>query len=439
VRAATEVQTVHSAHAAIRHIDKEIVLEGVRLAKFNINYYLQVNKHYRGRNILYPSVQECGTGASYANSIIDLYQRSANVHHPELQNTSTLKQGAESNLTGQAVKSAGFVFELLQNARFAQIAARKGYSPKRAAMFVQDSAAKIERLLKERELLVAKESADQKVLGLEGRLMQHLRNELIYEFKIFSARSREQEWQENTFYMLATAQNLSLMSSTIAGIQGFSVRNLTGGIAINNIVASSIGVMAPELRTLAGMAVHRYWSGRLSKLLPAERQTPRTMQQLEADWNDLAEYIRNSPSQQADAQSVLGMDAELRLSNRADAALEVEQQNIQHLRRVAQEQAISGPPIEMATLARQICQEVAYSSFRENRYENNRINIGGRISQTSGQTYSLIITPTSAIRAAMLHNKLRQRGELPSQQLEARLNRLDNLEGRLQSLDIQPK
>lgn len=426
------------AHPTIRELDRQLILEGIKLGRFNIYYRNNANQHYRWKSFIYPAVQEAGTALSFTNTLIDLSQRAQNIQHPSLIDKSAQRQATYCGFTGQAIKGSEFVFELLQNMRTSYVAGNAGYSPDKAVEFVSARISNIDRMLQERQKLVESEAPDDKILALEGRMMRHLRNQLLYEFKLFSTSSRERMWQENVFYGLAATQNFTSMAASIATLKAFQASSYTQTSAITGVTASSIGVVAPIARNLVGIGVRKYWQARLDKVLPSDRPTPRGMEQLEADWKDLDDYRKDPKHQSTDASTVLGLDALIRRSQRADSGIESESNRIASLRRVAQEQSFVGPAIEMATLSRQICQESAYYN-RRNSHLSNRINLAGRISQISGQGYSLVSTPYTAITAYMIQQKLRKRQELPSQLLSARLKKLEDLETRVNALHIVPK
>lgn len=427
-----------SAHVELRELDRKIMFQGIDLAKFNLHYRLGVNRQYSGRSLLYPLVQEAASGCSFAGTVADLGERASHLTNPGALNKPLLKRTTEASLVGQALKGVSFSAELAQRLRLDMQASKQGFSPQSAAETVRLKVNKLDDLLDERERFVEKEnSVDRARLELEGRIFKHLRNQLVYQFRLFSCSSREQEWQENCFYILAGAQNYTLMSASIGSIQAFQKPQLTRGVAAANITAGSVGVMAPIVRTFAGKAVSFYWGRKLSRMIPIDRKVPRNLKQLQADWKDLDAYLNADDSRGKSDAKILGLDGLLENTKHADSHLHKEEMLIAHMHRIAQEQSISGPLIEMATLARYICQEVAYCGYRSDPIVANRINLAGRISQASGQAYGLVITPYTAIRGAILRQHLRARGELPAQIYLRQLKELDDMEESLRTLEIK--
>ncbi len=117
-----------------------------------------------------------------------------------------------------------------------------------------------------------------------------------------------------------------------------------------------------------------------------------------------------------------------------DNMLDAETTRIQKLRRVAAQQAISGPLIGLAALSRSILSAVAHYDYPKQAKVRNQLNFAGAIPQVVGQGYSLINTPTAAIMNARYKKKLAKRGELPEQMLKKRLKSLDALEIQLKAV-----
>ncbi|HEY9714917.1 MAG TPA: hypothetical protein V6C72_15725, partial [Chroococcales cyanobacterium] len=286
---------------------------------------------------------------------------------------------------------------------------------------------------------------DLNAITLEGKIMRHIRNQALHEFIMFSVRSREQEWTENSFFAFNAIQHGCAVAANITAIKAFSNRTYTPGAAIANIVASSIGVVNPLSRPFIGQAISRYWHWRLTKLLPEDRPTPRRIQDLIKEWKEFEQLgttdvhkIIHEIANNADIDSSeLREVAELvRNTARQDNYLLRDDAELRKLRRVAAEQAITGPATNLASLARQVCTEVAYSGYRHEPVINNRINIAGRISQISGQTWQLIATPAAVVRRVQFERKLKETNQLPSQVLTKRLKQLADLEQEARELSF---
>lgn len=157
-------------------------------------------------------------------------------------------------------------------------AAQNGFSPGKSEATVRQLVQKIDKLLLEREKILEDNSAslpELKTLQLQGRMLKHIRNQLLYSFKNFSARSREQAWSENTFYANDAAQALLQMSASCMSLKGFSDRKYIGLAAVTNVVANSLVTSNPIIRTAVGRYIAHKQLKHLTKEFPQEK--PHTM------------------------------------------------------------------------------------------------------------------------------------------------------------------
>ena len=177
-----------------------------------------------------------------------------------------------------------------------------------------------------------------------------------------------------------------------------------------------------------------YWRDQLDKALPEERPTPRKMDELLGTWTYLDTLLAKKETATGKHTEVKEIATIVADSARGDDNLDTEDARIRRFRRVAAQQAITGPLTNMASLARQICNEVAYANYRDDPITANRINFYGRISQASGQGWQLLATPYALIRRSLYEHRLSEQGKLPDQVLRARLQHLDRLEARVQEM-----
>jgi hypothetical protein len=408
--------------------DREIILQLIKLARFNIQFHQGTNIHWAWRNWLYPIAQEAGTGASLANTITDLTQRAKGLKNPNLISRSTQKQALRSAIAGNAISGGASAAELAQNAMVVVIASRHGYSPRASVAFVKNQLATIDGLLEQRQQIVnaTRPGALHQTYELEGLLLEQVRDQLLLEFKRWSAHSRETMWRENTFFALDSLQNFASMGSSIVSTKGFASPWLGGSAAISGLVANSTAALNPLIKTGVGVCVRKYQRWHLSKVLPQKRPVP--TEDLLAKWRDLGQRAALSPPESVDSLHIQEASFFVANSERAELVLSREQKQIEKLRQVAVQQTISGPIIGMASVARSLLSTIGYYEYRATPDVNNKLGFAGRLSQTCGQTYSMINTPVTFISQRIYTQHLRERGELPEQMLARRLTRLAEIE-----------
>ena len=115
-------------------------------------------------------------------------------------------------------------------------------------------------------------------------------------------------------------------------------------------------------------------------------------------------------------------------SDRIDVALDREIKDIERYRQIAQQQTISGPLIGLTGAASSTLATVAVFGYLREPDTAIRLGLSGRITQCTGQVYALVNTPYTLIHGMIRKHRLRKRGELPTQILDARLKKLESLD-----------
>lgn len=422
--------TAPSARHAVFELDRSILLECADLARFRLRFHAEANRSGFWRSWIYPLEQETGTALSFSNTLTDVSQRARGLQDPDKISRPSIRKGLTCAMTGQTITATSSSIELLHNGYVAWSAAQQGFSPKKSEVIVGNYVQKIDALLAERKALVAANPDVPEIdsLRLQGRLLRHIRNQLLYSFKDFSMHSREQAWSENTFYAIDATQALCQLSASFMSYRAPSAPSYVGAAAITNVVASSLVTVNPIIRTAVGRYVARRHRRHLDKVFPQEK--PHTLAELKVNWSELAGLFPTDPKLAfSNTDTTIKEVAFLCMqSERGEQSLARSSAEINRLHRVADQQAISGPIIGMFGLARATSSTVAYFGYRDDRVTANRINFAGRISQVTGQTYSLIATPRAKIKSVLYQRKLAKEGRLPSQIYEQNMKRWDAIE-----------
>jgi hypothetical protein len=427
----SQIDSSQAARRTIFELDRSTLLNCADLARFRLRFHAQANRSGFWRSWIYPIEQETGTGLSFCNTLTDLSQRARGLSNVDKISRTSVKGGLACAITGQTITATSSSIELLHNGYVAWTAAQNGFSPGKSEATVRQLVQKIDKLLLEREKILQDNSAslpELKTLQLQGRMLKHIRNQLLYSFKNFSARSREQAWSENTFYAIDAAQALLQMSASCMSLKGFSDRKYIGLAAVTNIVANSLVTSNPIIRTAVGRYIARKQLKHLTKEFPQEK--PHTMDELRQQWTEFADLIPDDPKLAFDTKDTTIKELALLCmqSQVVDQSMARETDEINRLHRVADQQAIAGPIIGLFSLARSTGATVAYYDYPDDRAKANKINLGGRISQAVGQTYALIATPRAKIKSVIYQRKLAREGKLPAQIYKKGMDRWDAIE-----------
>lgn len=63
-------------------VDRAIFFELVKLAKFNVHFHMEANRHQKWRSLAYPLAREAGTALTFSATLIDLAQLTKGLDSP---------------------------------------------------------------------------------------------------------------------------------------------------------------------------------------------------------------------------------------------------------------------------------------------------------------------------------------------------------------------
>jgi hypothetical protein len=400
--------------------DKALLVELIALAKFNVHFHLEANRHQKWRQITYPLGRESGTALTFAATLIDIRQQVRGLDDPRRIQRNELKKAVACGITGNAISGGSSAMELAQNCWVMMKAKQSGYSPAQSLAFVKDIVSKTDRLLDQRDVLAEQVPSDdmKTVRKLETKLVRRIRQQLLFEFTTWSAHSRDRAWRENTFYFLDSGQNFTRMTAGILARGAFDRPKLARPSVICALVANSVATINPIVRNVTGMALRKYQERKLGKEIPTERPA--------ADLDGLQATLAFSSDRPSDSLQRIA-----RLTSRTealDAELNREVKEIDRYRQIAQQQSISGPLIGLTGVTSSTLATVAVFGYQDDIETATRLGLAGRITQGTGQAYALLNTPYTVVKGMIRNHHLRERGALPTQILEARLKLLEELE-----------
>ncbi len=422
-------EAVPISERQLAYVNRAILLELIKLARFNIRFHQEANRHQKWRTYLYASGREAGTAVSFASSLIDLKERVRGLDDPSLISRNAQKNAVITSLIGNSISGSASSLELAQNTWMMFKARKLGYSPKASLAFVKQIVQTTDTLFAERAKIIQRSKttleARQEFYSLEEQLMRRIRQQLLFEFCNWSCHSRDLAWRENIFYSLDALQNYTRVSASIVALKGFSQPNLGGAVAISTVVANSTATINPLLASLVGLTLRKYQHRKLAHELQIERPANADFSLVDLAMNskDLPEETESKLLQEV---AVLGDQSE-----RLDRALDRENGDIERYRRVAQQQTIAGPLIGLTSIPGAVLGTLAFYNYQDNRDATNKMLFAGRLSTLSGQTYALIQTPATIIAGAVKSRKLKKTGQHPAQLLDARLKNLAILEEKL--------
>ncbi|MDX1985830.1 MAG: hypothetical protein SFV17_04000 [Candidatus Obscuribacter sp.] len=413
----------------IRAYDRQIFLELVKLAEFNVRYQQNVNHYARWRKIIYPLAQESVYGCLLAFSITDMSQRYRGWDNPGKISPTSTKVALEGAMVGTLIGGTSSMIELAANGVEEWKARRLGYSNAKAVSSVRSKVKLIDEALASRSALmrqIDRNCASWELLKLKEELLHYERERLLFEFKRWNAHSRGVAWNKNTFYIVNSAVNFSRFSAITLGLKSFTAPRASGAIGPVLSTAASLAGLGPAASSVAGNWVQRRQERSLEKLLPSK--APLTDAEAKQKFDRLTELLESDESKAQNLRVAKEL-IHLRQEKLAlDTLIFSEEKNIERFRLVAGQQALIAPPVSSMGLASAILSTVGYHGFRNQPIINNRLSFTGDAIVIPAESIALIATPAAAIRTYMYEKNLSKKNEHPDQLLSKRLKDLEELE-----------
>jgi hypothetical protein len=423
-------KTCSSSRAKFFEIDRRILLEGIELARFNIYFHRKANEHWWLRGWLYPIAQTAGAAGSLGNNVVDIAQRADAFNDPGRLSIAALRRGLASSITGNTISGTSSALELAQNTLVILRANHAGFSPGESLATVKAHLKEIDDLLAERDHLIATSNLseeERKVRSIEGHVMERIRDQLVQEFTKWSVYSREFMWHENTFFTIDSLQNFTQVAAGIMSVRGFHQPAFKGASGLSALAANSVATMNPLLSAGAAYMMRLHQRSRLKKELPFKYWDP--TKEAPQEFTEAQRLVAAAPNKTSLSEVTFLVNN----STKFDNNLEKERREINKLRRVADQQVIAGPIIGLMSVAQSLSATIAYYGYRDSPISSNRISLGGRISKTAGQSYSMMATVWARVRKTIYDRRLAKEGRLPLQVLQRRLDKLDSLEDQVRA------
>jgi hypothetical protein len=266
----------------------------------------------------------------------------------------------------------------------------------------------------------------------EASMMRHVADELLITFRKRSTDSQERMWRKSSLFAIDSFQNFGQVSAAILSLKGFQNHRFEGPNQLVSLASSSVAALNPLTSWAIGVAAGVRHKHSLNKAFP---EMSSKLKATEEQWGTVISGLMATSSDRRDMRELAFLSEK---SAKLDEQVDKEIKKIDKLRRVADQQAISGPLIELASVAKEICGTVGFYRYRSEPIIRNRIQFAGRISSMTGQSYSLFKTPYTQLQNISNHYRLRRQGKLPAQLAADSLAKLDAIERQVQEKGFNP-
>lgn len=410
-------------------LTKQILLNGIELERFSLNFRLNSAKQPRFRRLRYFLTQETAAATGLAFEIAFLEQAKKGRRRPLQVSKPVLHGALTTAMTGAIIGGSGSCLELSSNMLQAIKNKRNGFDFKTANKFVVAKLKEIDRLLAQREALVAAHPEHPGYEGamLEGKILKELRNCFIVEFSDFSADTKGYITYQNIFYLLNASYSAVEAAGAWCGYRGVTKPAYNGPANVLFIVSGAMSMVSPIISTAAGKYARKRAYETLEKQIGAKPKFDEAA--FSAQGKRVREILKT-----VDASVISSLPGTERLALYTDASalfkkqLDSETTIMRRNEKVALQNNLLAPVIGGQLMTQGILGCVG--SYRYNLQPRKQLSMfyRGAIVGTVGTSMATVGNAVSLLSSLSYEHRLSKEKKLPAQLIKARLEHLEEVE-----------
>jgi hypothetical protein len=410
-------------------ITKKLVLAGVELERFSLKYRMASTEQPKFRRLRFFLAQEAGAAGTLAFEVTALKQFGTGRRKPLQINKSALHAGAATGLTCSVIAGSGAGLELASNAALAYKNKRRGYDPRAANRFVSEKLKEIDRIIAERDALVAAHSdspAYERAMT-EGRVLRQIRNASIAEYAAFHSDVKGYATFTNTFFLLNALTNSLASTGLGVAYESVTTPKYTGPANIIFIVTGAMVMGVPLVSTGAGALMRRHAYNSFCKQIGEKPQFDSA--EFTAQRNRLRELestkeVTLIPTLPIVDRAAMYAESQDRFQKQIISETKVARQ----LEKVALESNILGPAIGSTLMTQGILGTYGYYKYTFRPRPQLSYAFRGAVVGTPGAGLAVGGNAAWFLSSYAYEHHLKSEHRLPSQIIEDRLNHLDDVE-----------
>ncbi len=416
-------------------ITKRIMLAGIELERFSLNYRLNSGKQPKFRRLRYFAAQETGAATGLAFEIVGVREFGNGRRHPLEVSRKRLHGGIAAVGIGTVIAGSGSCLELVSNAVTAVKNRRNGFDHGAATKFVVEKVRSFDQLLQERDQLVSSHSdhpAYARALA-EGRVLRDLRDAFVDEYDHFHTDMVGYSTFQNMFFAMNIATTVVGATAARVAYRAVTKPRLNGPANILFTVSGAIATVSPLLSSTAAKVRRTYVSQQFAKKVggkphfdPAKLLADR--QQLDALAADAQGTL--VPSLPASQRLAIYGESQDRFQRQMDSETRV----MRFFDKVALSSNVLGPAVGANLMTQGILGTKGYYDYTLKIRKQLDYYYRGSVAGTVGTGLSVVGTPAWLVTTYLYERHLRKQNRLPVQLIEARLAHLDDLQKEAEKL-----
>jgi hypothetical protein len=411
-------------------ITKEILVGGIELERFNLQYRRACLSEPKWRTLRYAASQEAGAAGLLGYELTADKQLGLGKRNPDKVGESALRGGLASFFSTAIISGAGSGFELASNLSKARKDKRQGLDYRSACRYFLSKSKELDSLLAEREDFVtanANHPGYERAL-IEGKILRLFRQAQIFEFAQLTADASELTTSANAFYILNIVSNT--LAAIASGYQYKSVREpkFTPDSGITLTLSGAVAAVSPLLSQQAGtFARKRMWRSLCRDFNATPHFDSALLTQERTKLQELA-AAESAPALMPRLPGLERVAMYTEASQLIITQIKNESRTMRHLKKVALQQDIPAPVIGGALMTEGITALASYYGPKSNPKRQLAIDFGGTIAGDVGASVGVVATPAFLLADLTYARKQQRENRSPEQLIKARLEHLDQVE-----------
>ncbi|MDP3509822.1 MAG: hypothetical protein Q8T09_17765 [Candidatus Melainabacteria bacterium] len=418
-----------TAEQQYSQLTKQILLAGIELERFSLNFRLNSAKQPRFRNLRYFLTQETAAATGLAFEIAFLEQAKKGRRRPLQVSKPVLHGALTTAMTGAIIGGSGSALELSSNMLQAIKNKRHGFDFKTANKFVAAKLKEIDLLLAQRDALVAANPDHPGHEGavLEGKILRELRNCFIAEYSDFNADTKGYITYQNLFYLLNASYSAVQAAGAWCGYRGVTKPKYNGPANVLFVVSGAMAMVTPIISTAAGKYARKKAYETLEKQIGEKPKLDEAA--FSADTKRAREILKS-----VDASVISSLPGTDRLALYTDASvlfkkqLDSETTIMRRNEKVALQNNLLAPVIGAQLMTQGIFGCIG--SYRYNLRPRKQLSMfyRGAIVGTVGTSMATLGNAVSLLSTLSYEHRLSKENKMPAQLIKSRLEHLEEVE-----------
>lgn len=408
---------------------KKILLAGVQLERFSLNYRLESCKRPFLAKLAFFGTQEASAATGLAFEVCGDQQFGKGRKRLLDVNKSALGRGLRSAQVGSIIAASGSGYELAAN--FYQYAKgrHKGLDTASANKFVAVKLKEIDDLIARRKSLVDANTQnpayDRAVL--EGKILDAMRGTFVNEFATFSSHARSEFITRNLFFLMNTAYNTVGACAAEYGWLSLNNPKLNG---TSNILFTITGAMAMATPLLCSTQL--WWQRR--HIFNSQMKKFNGKKESITEMAALIKELQGNSTSGNTGTLIPTLPATERFAMYSDTnhlfakQLESELNTMRRLNKIALQDSLMGPAIGSLLMTQGILGTRAYYHYPTRPKTQMDLNYKGAICGTVGTSMAVVGNAAWFLASISYEHHLRKQKRMPDQLIKSRLEHLDDVE-----------